>query len=94
MLVAMQEGARSPRGRTCKIFTACVSALWAWYIASGRVAKATMRCRSSKCTLRIRVVRSSGIPWQTGGGPGAGVYVTGGDDEDAARRREVQLCYY
>ena len=77
MLVAAQEGARSPCGRTCKIFTAYVSTLWAWYIASGRVAKATIRCGSFSYMLWIRVVGSADSPYRTGGGPGAGVYVIG-----------------
>ena len=77
MLAAAQEGARSPRVRTCKIFTAYVSTLWAWYIASGRVANATIRSGSSSYMLWTRVVRSDGSLSRTGGGSGAGVYVIG-----------------
>ena len=35
MCVPTQEGARSTRGRTCRIFAVYVSTLWAWKIASG-----------------------------------------------------------
>ena len=77
MCMPTQEGARSTRGRTCRIFAVYVSTLWAWKIASGRVAKATIRCGSSSYMLWIRFVRSVGSPWCSGGGPGAGVYVIG-----------------
>ena len=84
MCMATKDGARSPRVRTCRILTAYVSILWAWYIASGRVAKATMRCGSSTYKFLIRVVGSAGTPRQTGGGPEAGVYVIGASAGAAA----------